>query len=1067
MTQPVIIPFQVEGVDRVLGAFRTIKDALRDLAYISPSNTATDAFAGGAKAAVAATKEATKEAIASDRARTVAAEREADRRLKLELANLRTAESARKQGATVDAAAERQKTSVAEAEAKRRHQLEVANIRANATLQAQDVANKAAVERQKTTIEQRELDRRMMLERQSMSDHATLQRQQLAHDATLSQQRQSMAQNEAARRHQADRASHQQWASTITGSVRGTVGTMVGLAGAAMALGGGFTLADAVQGELSAQGAARALSIQSGAYSQDPKERKESVSDEQVLTRAKAVSIQTGYKLEEIIGAMQKSYDKSGNVQSTLEITPFMAQISRAFNVNLADTASVAGAALNSGRTVNETQAALRIAFSQGRAGSIDPGDLAHYATRLVGASEHFKDRNAAMADLGAGLQLSPRGSIVDAAEATTAMGRVADRLSSKSRVFSEQFGVDVFADHKTGALRGMNDIILELIPAIAKTAAHDEFGFKKGKKGSTDVVGFLSNQFGLEGAKFMQGYYQTFNRGRVEEFERQDREMSAGKRKKGDYDIEAGIDAGMKELRAGLEKFSEGPKRYNNEVQESAARLAAPDLQIAVEYEKLRQAIGEQIVPELLKLVPALKGVIPHIQTAIEMTAKGLDAFNAHPVLGIGAIIVAKVGADIASAAIGAAISRALVGAIAAPAAVAAVTAIAAPAAGAAVTAIAAPAAGAAVTTAAGGVAAAGAGAAASAGGGTLLAVGAPAAAIAIGAGLAIYAGKSAIDSHFDQLAKTDSSDAAYPALLTAQSARIERMPDGPEKLVARSDLLQDARKKQSEARRQASEGGGLGTVLTVAAAAALAPGIRIVQALGGNSIGEGMGPSDVNDAFGSKQKVARDRVSRIQSVIDAVPGHEQEDSPEYQQSLLTERRLWATRSSAPAEPVPPEQAAMRAFGFMRQITGRISNRDAAPAGQDAEAASSPYLVLSAGNGLGGMGAPSTSSGMTTSSADIYAPPLPGPQSSAPTGEKSAGTVATEAANASLEASNKLATQLSTSTGQIEASHATTVAALDRNTAALEKVKFPSTGGGKMPNRTSSPEAAVSDENQ
>lgn len=432
-----------------------------------------------------------------------------------------------------------------------------------------------------------------------------------------------MAGRMASREAREEVAARNRFARTVGTTVGGTVSRLgnaaVGLAGTALTLGGGFTIADAVRTEARDRGRAADLALASGG-GKSAKELKE---------RASAVGIQFGMSTENVLEGLDQFVAKSGDVKAGFDALSDLVELATATGADLGELSRTAGIVQVSTGDSKATMGVMREMAGMGRAGSVDMRELAEYASRITSGATKFSDKRSAMTALGAIVQQSAAtGGSTGAAEATEAITSLGADIYKNEKDFSA-IGMKV-RDKSGKFLKDPMEIIKE---SIVRTGGDE-------KK--------LQGLFGLRSIRAVSGYADVFKR--ASEDAKAHGATAAGART-----------AGLEAMDAAFKKFAKAALDEEQVKKEAAARAAEADKQYESALTALREAVGTQLVPELTKLIPVVKELIPQIAN---MTRKGIEFvkwLTDNPVKGIGAIVLGAIAKDLAVAGIGAGVRVAL----------------------------------------------------------------------------------------------------------------------------------------------------------------------------------------------------------------------------------------------------------------------------------------------------------------------------------------------------------------------------------------------------------------------
>jgi hypothetical protein len=408
-------------------------------------------------------------------------------------------------------------------------------------------------------------------------------------------------------------------------TVSGSIGGMARFGMGAATLAGGLAIGSALHDQMQVQAYASRVANQG----QRPDMKG------QLATQAQGLA---GFTGEEALSALDQFVQKSGDLKAGVDAWQMIGKVSLATSSDITEVGNAAGSAYNSiAQGTKDPIERLKILKDvmetlavQGNIGSVEMRDFAAELPKLAAASRRFGgDSGSSLKMMGALTQLAvKKGGATDAAEAATSVMRFTDDLIKDGRTKKGKPGLDVFTDKTNTKLRDPADIIADIM---------DKTG------GDLTKIGGM---FGMRGMKALSGvspaYMDAFN--------------EAEKTKKG-----TGKAAGRTAIGLALGEFT-GASMDDAELDKRAKlRLDDPDLQIKEAAKAFNVAIGTDLMPVLTKLIPQFTALVP---TVADMTAQ-LVAFvqflSENPYAGIGAIIAGKITADLAQAAIGEGVKKAM----------------------------------------------------------------------------------------------------------------------------------------------------------------------------------------------------------------------------------------------------------------------------------------------------------------------------------------------------------------------------------------------------------------------
>ncbi len=398
-------------------------------------------------------------------------------------------------------------------------------------------------------------------------------------------------------------------AGSIMSSAGGALRTMAGVAGGITALGGGFSVVDSIQTASRNSGKAVDLANQSGGK----------VSRDQILSKASEAGTKFGQATESVIEGLDNFVAKSGNVDAGFKLIDRMLELATATGGDLKEMMRTAGIVQMSTNNADDTMDVMRTFAGQGRAGSVDMRELQQYGGRITSAAGMYADKKHAYTALGAiAQQAAATGGATDAAEATNAVVRFGeDAFKHEDRL--KGLGVNIRDAKDKNKLRAPEEILKDVL---------EKTGGDPGK---------IHEIFGQMSDKAARGYANTWN----------------------------DTKGGAKEKRAAVDKlFADFSSATLTEEQiriDSAKRLQESDKQLEMALNELRDAVGKQLLPEFVKLIPKIQQLIPAFVTLLQKSVEFAEWFAANPLKGIGVVVMAAIVKDLAAAGIGSVVKSAI----------------------------------------------------------------------------------------------------------------------------------------------------------------------------------------------------------------------------------------------------------------------------------------------------------------------------------------------------------------------------------------------------------------------
>lgn len=420
---------------------------------------------------------------------------------------------------------------------------------------------------------------------------------------------------------------------TASRSVGSSVRAIGGMGAGALALGGGFAVAGAIQHAKSLNKAITGLANQ--AYREGGPSR-EAIT-KRIRGRVEAIGA-GGEGSANVAEGLRTYVAKTGDLDTGLGIAQFATDLATASDANITDVFDTAGSimlelgkrGIEGAEAVQHLTDALSVIGGQAKTGSVEFADLAKDMAKVAAATSKFGDRESfqdAFATTGALTQLAISGGAPDASEATTAVMRLADDLIERSDRF-KNIGVDVFRKDKNGVRVGLRNQI-DILEDVFKKTGGD--------------LGKVQDLFGIRGMKAASPVIDMA------------RNLGGG-------DVTKGIEL----MRQEVARFKDA-KMSGKEISDSAAfRRAQADMQLDAAVEQFNTAIGHELLPVLTRLIPKFVELIPTLTRAAELFGKFVDELSSKPVATIGKLIAAKLVLDLASAGIGSAVRSAIVASVA-----------------------------------------------------------------------------------------------------------------------------------------------------------------------------------------------------------------------------------------------------------------------------------------------------------------------------------------------------------------------------------------------------------------
>lgn len=390
-----------------------------------------------------------------------------------------------------------------------------------------------------------------------------------------------------------------------------------GLATAALGVMGGFHVADAVRERANMHGLASAIAIQGS------KEGGQKFTSKEVLNTATAEGVRSGRGTEEMLHGLQKFIDITGDLKAAQENIKMISTYADASGSSLADMATAAGELWGSGTVKNakELAATLGTFTEMGKGGAIELKDFAKDFAKLTGSSFKFGGvtQSENVSTLGALAELGKkRGGAKGPIQAMTSVQAFTSDVTGNFAKIQSQLGIKL--RDKTGHMRSAEDIVADVVQASGG----------KGEK--------LHGLFGRQGVRAIDASMVTYRK--------------AIDNKATPKEARAAVVAEIRELSA---------KHLTEEqaIIEAGERRAEADRQFAMVTEKLKVAMGEQLLPVFLQMVPTITEMVPQLVAVAKAGADLAAWFTKNPFSGLGVLIGGFLLKELAIAFAGAKISQ------------------------------------------------------------------------------------------------------------------------------------------------------------------------------------------------------------------------------------------------------------------------------------------------------------------------------------------------------------------------------------------------------------------------
>jgi hypothetical protein len=399
---------------------------------------------------------------------------------------------------------------------------------------------------------------------------------------------------------------------SMRSSLRG-VGTMgAGL----LAIGGGFALSGAISAEKQLQATAAALANQARGTAGGGGKSFTQLKGE-ALKAARTEGLKSGQGPEAVIGGMRQFQAITGRFDIGAKMAGYMTELADATDAGLGDVGRTAGqifqsiakGGMDANKAMDATIKIMDAMAAQTKIGSIEMQDLAQEMGKLMSATDNFGgDISELAAQMGAIGQTAIAGGASSPAEAMTALMNFSADLIQRgaaSPVY-KKLGVDVFnRETITGgktrfSLKAPTEIIKQIVGA------------------TRGDIATVQSMFGKRGMKAVAPYAKIY------------REAELAK-----------PGTGMKAIEDQFNMFLGLSKTFREQRPEMAAnRRKQADRQFDMAMQKFNDAIGQELLPVITKLIPKFVELIPLLTQGAEALGRFIGWFAENPIKGIGTII-------------------------------------------------------------------------------------------------------------------------------------------------------------------------------------------------------------------------------------------------------------------------------------------------------------------------------------------------------------------------------------------------------------------------------------------
>jgi|GEM_PF-2975309 len=422
------------------------------------------------------------------------------------------------------------------------------------------------------------------------------------------------------------------WGGRIMSATSNAVGMVrsgaTRLAGTMMQLGGGYSLADSLSESANLERSAALLS--NSAYLPGKNQRPDVA---KIVAQARAASVATGLDANELVEGTRAYVAKSSDFAGGMGNMQFFGKLAKSSGTSFGDVAKTAGILRVQNKNLDESamKQLLLDVVMQGKQGAVEFEDLARSAGKITRTSSSF-----------AGNQTDNQRKLLGLAQIAI---RTSGSVDESATVLSNLSADATKHADKVGAVIGKD--FLNDRGQIAK--GPEEFLADVMEKTGGNMAKIQSMGFGARSMKMFQALAPTF-----EEAETQaGRGTAAGRA--------AGRAAVLKDIGAvTTAKYDENTLEQDFGV---VMKTSAEGFERAVRT--LKAEVGDKLIPEFAKFIPIMQRLTPTLQRFLDGVVKVADWATEHPFAGLAAAVTLSITSELAKAAIGDLIKRAISGSL------------------------------------------------------------------------------------------------------------------------------------------------------------------------------------------------------------------------------------------------------------------------------------------------------------------------------------------------------------------------------------------------------------------
>lgn len=429
----------------------------------------------------------------------------------------------------------------------------------------------------------------------------------------------------------------QRISSKVRGVGAGTISTVTSVGRTALAmtgLAGGALFANAIHGTMSKQ--ARASELANQLLGNEATPEKLTEAKKQILSTTSGIR---GMADEQTIAGMSAFQGLAGEGEATMKIAPRLVQTQLATGGNIEEIGqmyasvyaslrnSAGGAQKSVDQLIDETDKMGMVFAAMGQKGAIELKDFAGIGATVTAVATRYGGTQAKnIKDVAAVAQIARQtGGADSSAEAATALSSFTADLIQHGATAKNKFGVDVYADKSKTKLKGLPDVISELLMATG---------------GNLEKMSDIANIRGIKSLTGFQDPYLEAYRGA----------KSAGKSE------DEAKRLGGEAVRKRLAEFGGIEMTTGERDTKAESRLSDADKLLEENFRRLNEAVGNELIPEVTKLIPALAKLTPYMVDLANGAVKLTEWFSSLTITeGLGVVVGAALTKEIAAAGIGA----------------------------------------------------------------------------------------------------------------------------------------------------------------------------------------------------------------------------------------------------------------------------------------------------------------------------------------------------------------------------------------------------------------------------